>query len=110
MKTRPILLLLAAFAFGAYVTPSWSGNIAPNLGRSADLGLLAGSGTSIEIVLGAWMIASLLLGLLLGRIFRSFDTRGQAEQRFLASLQDKASTNDWRLGEHGTSSFHTKIA
>lgn len=71
MKTRPILLFVAAFTFGAYVAPLGSVNLALSLGRSPDFGLLAGSGTSIEIVLGAWMIASLLLGLLLGRIFRS---------------------------------------
>jgi hypothetical protein len=42
---------------------------------------------TIAIVTGAWGMGSLLLGLLLGRLFRTFAARRHAEEKLFASLE-----------------------
>lgn len=64
---------------------------------------------TIAIAVGAWMIASLLLGLLLGRVFRLAAKRSQVEEGFLPLLERKAPPNDRPPEAPKTSSLHFKI-
>jgi len=48
----------------------------------------------IFVVITAWTLGSILLGLLLGRIFRQSAKRRRAEERFIVWLQAKTSNAD----------------